>query len=55
MMVLVNRVLRTIFGPSRDKVRREWRRLHKEELHYLYSSPNTIRVITSRKRDGLGI
>jgi hypothetical protein len=40
-----NRVLRRIFGPKRDEVTREWRRLHKEELNDLYSSPNIIRVI----------
>jgi hypothetical protein len=34
-------VLRRIFGPKRDEVTREWRRLHKEELYALYSSPNT--------------
>jgi hypothetical protein len=38
-----------ISGPKRDKVRGEWRRLRKEELNDLYSSPNIIRVIKSRK------
>jgi hypothetical protein len=38
-------VLRKMFGPKRDDVTEEWRRLHKEELHDLYSSPNIIRVI----------
>jgi hypothetical protein len=42
-----NRVLRRIFGPKRDQVTRNWRKLHKEELHDLYSSPNIVRVITS--------
>jgi hypothetical protein len=42
-----NRVLRTIFGPKRDEVTGEWRRLHNEELNDLYSPPN-IRVIKSR-------
>jgi hypothetical protein len=40
-----NRVLRRIFGPKRDQVRREWRELHIEELYVLYSSPNSVRVI----------
>jgi hypothetical protein len=45
-----NRVLRRIFGPKRDKVTREWRKLHSEELHNLYSSPDIIRQIKSRMR-----
>ena len=36
-----------IFGPKRDEVTREWRKLHNEELNDLYSSPNTIRAIKS--------
>jgi hypothetical protein len=49
--VFENRVLRKISGPKRDKETGEWRRLHDEELHDLYSSTNTIiRVITSRIR-----
>jgi hypothetical protein len=43
-----NRVLRKVFGPRRDDVTGEWRKLHKEELYDLYSSPNIIRVIKSR-------
>jgi hypothetical protein len=46
--VLENRVLRRIFGPKRDEVRGEWRRLQNKELYALYSSPNIIRVIKSR-------
>jgi len=38
----------TIFGPKRDEVTGEWRTLHNEELHDLYSSPNIVRVIRSR-------
>jgi hypothetical protein len=44
-----NSVLRRIFGPKRDKVTGDWRRLRKEELNDLYSSPKIIRVIKSRK------
>jgi hypothetical protein len=43
------RVLRSIFGPKRDEVAEEWRKLHNEELHDLYSSPNIIRVTKSRR------
>jgi hypothetical protein len=43
-----NRVLRRIFGPKRDEVTGEWRRLHNKKLYALYSSPNIIRVIKSR-------
>jgi len=42
-------VLRRIFGPRRDEITGEWRRLHKEELNDLYSSPNIVRVIKSRR------
>jgi hypothetical protein len=41
-------MLRRIFGPKRDKVTEEWRRLQNEELHDLYCSPTTMRVIISR-------
>jgi hypothetical protein len=44
-----NRVLRRIFGPKRDEVTGEWRKLHNEELHNLYASPNIIRMIKSRR------
>jgi hypothetical protein len=43
------RVLRRIFGPKRDEVTGDWRKLHNEELHNLYSSPNIIRMIKSRR------
>jgi len=46
--VFENRVLRRIFGPKRDEVTGEWRKLHNEELNDLYSSPNIVRVIKSR-------
>jgi hypothetical protein len=42
-------VLRRIFGPKRDEVTGEWRRLHSGELHNLYSSPDTMRQIISRR------
>jgi hypothetical protein len=47
--VFENRVLRRIFGPKRDEVTGEWRKLHSEELHNLYSSPDTIRQVKSRR------
>jgi hypothetical protein len=43
-----NRVLRRIFGPKRDEVTGEWRKLHNEELHNLYSSPDIVRQVKSR-------
>jgi hypothetical protein len=49
LRVFENNVLRRIFGPKRDEVTGEWRRLHNEELHALYSSPNIIRVMKSRR------
>jgi hypothetical protein len=42
-------VLRGVFGAKRDEVTGEWRKLHNEELHDLYCSPNILRVIKSRK------
>jgi transcription termination factor 2 len=48
-MVFENRVLRRIFGPKRDDVTGDWRKLHNEELHNLYSLPNIIRMIKSRR------
>jgi predicted transglutaminase-like protease len=47
--VFENRVLRRIFGPKRDEVTGEWRKLHNEEIHNLYSSPDIIRQIKSRR------
>jgi hypothetical protein len=49
LRVFENRVLRRIFGPKRDEVTGEWRRLRNGELNDLYSSPNIIRVIKSRR------
>jgi len=49
MTVFENRMLRRIFGRRRDKVTAEWRTLHNEEINGLYSSPNIIRVIKSRR------
>jgi len=49
LRVFENMVLKRIFGPRRDEVTGEWRRLHKEGLNDLYSSPNIVRVIKSRR------
>jgi hypothetical protein len=49
LRVFENRVLRRIFGPKRDEVTGEWRKLHIEELHSLYSSPDIIRQVQSRR------
>jgi hypothetical protein len=47
--VFENRVLRRMFGPKRDEVTGEWRKLYNEELRDLYSSPSIIRIIKSRR------
>jgi hypothetical protein len=49
LKVFENRMLRRIFGPKRDEVTGDWRKLHNEELHNLYSLPNIIKMIKSRK------
>jgi hypothetical protein len=49
LRVFENRVLRRIFGPKRDEVAGEWRKLHNEELHNLYSFPDIIRQVKSRQ------
>jgi hypothetical protein len=49
LRVFENRVLKRIFGPKKDEVTGEWRKLHNEELHILYSFPNIIRQIKSRR------
>ena len=47
--MFVNRVLRGIFGPKKEEVREEWRKLHSEELNDLYISENIFLVIKSRR------
>jgi hypothetical protein len=49
LRVFENRVLRKVFGPRRDEVTGEWRKLHNEELKGLYSLPNIVRVVKSRR------
>ena len=50
LRVFENRVLRIVFGPKRDEVTGEWRKLHNEELSDLYFLPNIVRVVKSRMR-----
>jgi len=54
LRVFENRMLRRIFGPKRDAVTGEWRKLHNEELNDLYCSPNIVRVIKSRRKRWAG-
>jgi hypothetical protein len=54
LRVFENRVLRRIFGPKRDEVTGEWRKLHNVELCDLYSSPSIIRIIKSRRMRWVG-
>jgi len=49
LRVFENRVLRKVFGPKRDEATGEWRKLHNEELNDLYSWPNIVRVVKSRR------
>ena len=49
LRVFENRVLRRVFGPKRDEVIGEWRKLYNEELRDLYSLPNIVRVVKSRR------
>jgi hypothetical protein len=54
LRVFENRVLRRIFAPRRDEVTGDWRKLHNEELHSLYYSPNIIIMIKSRRMRWVG-
>jgi hypothetical protein len=54
LRVFENRVLRRIFGPKRDEVTGDWRKLHNEELNDLYFSPNIVRVIKSKRMRWVG-
>ena len=49
LRVFQNRVLRRVFGPKREEVTGEWRKLHNEELSDLYSLPNIVQVVKSRR------
>ena len=49
LRVFENRVLRKVYGPKRDEVTGEWRKLHYEELNDLYSLRNIVRVVKSRE------
>jgi hypothetical protein len=53
LRVFENRVLRRIFGPKRDEVTRDWKKLHNEELHNLYSSPDIIRQVKANEVGGV--
>ena len=54
LRVFENRVLMKVFGPKRDEVTGEWRKLHNEELNDLYSLPNIVRVVKSRRKRWAG-
>jgi len=54
LRVFENRVFRRVFGPMRDEVTGEWRKLHNEELCDLYSLPNIVRVVKSRRMTWAG-
>jgi hypothetical protein len=52
--VFKKRVLRSVFGPKRDDITGEWRKLHNEELNDLYSLPNIVRAVKSRRMGWAG-
>jgi hypothetical protein len=52
LRVFENRVLRRMFGPKRDEVTGEWRKLHNKELHNLYSSPDVVRQVKGNEVGG---
>jgi hypothetical protein len=52
--VVENRVLRRVFGPKRDEVTGKWRKLHNKELSDLYSLPNIVRVVKTRRMRSVG-
>jgi len=54
LRVFDNRVFRRVFGPKRDEVTGEWRKMHNEELNDLYSLPNIVRVVNSRRMSWAG-
>jgi hypothetical protein len=54
LRVSENRMLRRIFGPRKDEMTGNWRKLHNEELHNLYYSPNLIRMMKSRRMRWVG-
>jgi len=54
MRVFENRVLRRVFGPKRGEVTGDWRKLHNEELSDLYSLPNNVRLVKSRRMTWAG-
>jgi len=54
LRVFQNRKLRRVFGPKRDEVKGEWRKLYNDELKELYSTPNILRVVKSRRMKWAG-
>jgi len=52
LKIFENRVLRRIFGPKKDEGTREWRKLHNEDLNYLYSTPSIVWVIKKNEMGG---